>query len=165
MTQRDSRIKKGLKRDEKGIIELPMKLFIMMILMTVSLSFGVYGYSTVSQERFADSTEKQVDHLISVGQMLSTEGNRSSKKVELDLSGDRFAGIRWMDIGGGLGEGSWVVSYRFDWRENSEYRTAEDPMIHFTSPDNKTLSLSDKKYELTLVHVLTEDDDHIIIYK
>lgn len=144
-------------------MELPFKLLIMMLLIGLVVPTVLIGYRGVSRMRYDDKIKGEVRDIIAYSRKLVQEGDMSSMTIELDLKGDVFSGIDYLDVGDSLGERDWMVNYRLSWKESEEYISAIDPVIHLTSPDNETYRLTEGIHELKLTHIFNEETSFIVM--
>lgn len=149
--------------NDKGVMELPVKLLIMMLMIGLVIPSVTIGYRGVSRMRFENRIRSELKDVIAFSRKLVQEGDLASMSIELDLKGDIFASIDHVDVGGTLGDMDWMIQYRFSWKGSEEYLTAVDPVIHMTSPDNNTYRLTGGIHQLKLTHVLTEEDSFIVV--
>lgn len=160
---RGIKIRPSIRRDNEGVLDLPFKLIIMMLLMGAILPLSIMGYRDTSRARYERKVEDELHHLVSMCQRLSIEGNLSSARITLDLEGDMFSSLAHIHIGDSLGKKDWMIDYRFDWREETDYIAATDPMVHMTSPGNSTLRLKGGRETLELTHCIEDRLSYIRI--
>ncbi len=152
----------SVRRDKRGLMELPFKLFIMIILISATMSMGIISFRNMQRSAFEQHVKDELNGLIFLSHMISREGNLSSQEMVLDLSGDMFAGIDQIRFGDRVGGRTDIISYSMDWREQREIIHLRDD-IHLTSSGNSSFTLRSGLHNIRLTCLYISDDTTVVI--
>lgn len=153
----------NLSRSNSGIMELPFKLVIMMLLMGLVIPTVAVGYRGVSRIRYQEKVRNELQDLVVFSRKLMQEGDLSSMTIELELTGNYFASLDYVELGDTLGEKEWMINYKLSWREHEDHITSIDPLVKLTSPDNSTFRLTAGSQRLKLTHIFTENTSFVVV--
>ncbi len=154
--------KNPLGKDRRGILELPFKLMIMMMLITATASVGMISYRNIRRRAFERHVVQELERIAMVSRQLMNEGNLSSQVIELDLSGDTFTGLNYVRIGDRVGgRRAGMISYSMNWRRQRETMDVQD--VQFTSSRNINFLLRGGTYQLRLTSLHISREDTVII--
>ncbi|MFW6140985.1 MAG: hypothetical protein ACOC53_00320 [Candidatus Saliniplasma sp.] len=152
-----------MKRSNRGTMELPFKLMMMMLLIGMVIPTTLIGYRNVNRTMYENRVMNELHDLIAFSRKLKREGDLSSMTIELDLTGDTFASLEYLHIGDSLDKRPWMLNYRLSWKESDGYLSAVDPLVKLTSPNNNTFRLTSGSHRLKLTHIYTEDTSFIVV--
>lgn len=144
-------------------MELPFKLMIMVLLIGLVVPTVAVGYRGVSRIRYHEKVRNELLDLAAFSRKLMQEGDFSSMTIELDLAGDIFADLEYVELGDTLGEKEWRINYRLSWRDHENHITMVDPLVRLTSPQNTTFRLTSGSHSLKLTHIYTESSTFIVV--
>ncbi len=151
-----------LRTDDRGIMELPFKLIIMIILISASVSVGMVSYRNMQRNAFEQQVMSELNRIRHLSLMMMQEGNLSSQEIELDLSGNLFAGIDHIRFGDSVGGRTEVVTYSMNWRRQRELMYLGDG-IHLTSSRNSSFGLGGGLHKIRLTCMHISDDTTVIV--
>ncbi|MGM0405355.1 MAG: hypothetical protein ACQEQM_04360 [Thermoplasmatota archaeon] len=153
----------NISRANSGIMELPFKLVIMMLLIGMVVPTVAVGYRDVSRIRYQEKVKNELQDLVFFSRKLMQGGDLSSMTIELDLNGNYFASLDYVELGDTLGEKEWMINHKFSWREHEDHIASVDPLVRLTSADNSTFRLTDGSHRLKLTHIFTENTSFVVV--
>ena len=152
-----------LKRSEEGNMELPLKLMIMTLMIGLIIPASIIGYRDINRMRVSEQVRQELGSLVAFSRKISREGNLSSIVIELDLSGDIFAQVGYVDVGDYIGGESWMVRYSMSWDDVESHIAILNPLVHLTSRHNNTLRLTSETQEIKLTNLVTEEKNFVVV--
>ncbi len=144
-------------------MELPFKLIIMMLLIGLIVPTVAVGYRGVSRIRYQEKVRNELNDLAAFSKKLMQEGDFSSMTIELDLTGDIFASLEYVEIGNTLGENEWRINYKLSWRDHEDHISSTDPLVRWSSSHNSTFRLTGGSHLLKLTHIFLESNSFIVV--
>ncbi len=150
-----------MRKGVEGITELPFKLIIMVMLIAVVVPVSIISYRDVRRSAFDTHLRDELNKITKLATVISREGNLSSAHVELDISGDMFAGVTHVSFGDSVGGDTHLIEYRMNWRGHSEYVHVRD--FQLSSPVNSSFTLRRGTYRLSLTNLHLSEDSTVMI--
>lgn len=161
----DKPLNRNISGDGSGIMDLPFKLMIMMILIGTTVPASMIGYRNISRTRYDSKVNGELMDLASMAQRLSREGNLSRCRLEMDIEGDPFARLDYVNIGENLDQHNNILRYKFSWKKGQESMVVTGPEVKLTSPYNSTQKLDGNEHELYLTHVVLKGRSFVVVSK
>nr|AGF92961.1 hypothetical protein FLSS-6_0016 [uncultured organism] len=146
-----------LKKDKKGVMELPLKLIVMFLLLGSFIPLGLLQYKSMKRQRYEQRVKEELNRLVFTGQELSQMGNGSSRSLKLDLKGSAFGKLDHVHFGRPLNNS---LEYKFSWKSSSNYLVVDDPYFRF-DVENESFSLGSGTYTLKIIHIQNEESSSI----
>lgn len=147
---------------EDGAMELPFKLMVMIVLVAVVVPVSMVGYRNVSRSSFQHHIQGELNRLMDLAGILIREGNLSSEYIDLDLSGNIFAGLDSVRLGDSLGGNTRWIEYRMNWRTDPGYLVTEKG-VHLSSAVNCSMVLRGGEYRLQLTCLHIDHETTVIV--
>ena len=151
------------KRSDKGAQEIPIKLLVMALLVGLIMPFSVMGYRDVSRVRFQEHVRRELYDVVALSRSISREGNLSSSVIEIDLNGDIFSQVGYVEIGDVLGGDDWMIRYMMEWEDSEDLITVIDPVVHLTSHVNDTFRLTSGSHEIKLTNIIISGRNFVVL--
>jgi len=151
------------KIDEEGVLDIPFKIIIMIVLIGSVVPLGLMSYRNISREKFKNRIKNELEDIYFSAKEVSLLGNLSTQNIEINLKGNLFAGIDYVKIIDSRGNNESLIKYKFDWRKELEHIHLCDSRIKIENED--FMMLHDSKYELSLKQVEYPGGSHIVISK
>ncbi len=151
-----------LSKDCKGVMELPFKLMVMVLLIATVVPVCIISYRDVRRTEMDNNLREELNKIIRRAMVISKEGNLSSQQVDFDISGNLFAGVSHVSFGDSVGGNTYIMEYRMNWRSHPEY-IHSNGVVHLSSPRNSTFTLRSGTYRLSLTNLHISEDTSVVI--
>ena len=148
--------------NDRGVLDIPFKIIIMIILVGSVIPFGMMSYLNISREKYENKIKNELEKIFLTAEKVSLMGNLSARKIEIDLECNFFEDIEFVKIKNTSSDRT-IIKYKLSWKDNPNYISSYD--INITSKQNKSLFLRSKTYDLTLTHIEYPRKSYVILSK
>jgi hypothetical protein len=152
----------SLRHGRAGIIELPFKLLISVIIMTVTAAAGLGALSAYSRGMLENNLRQEAQAVASAAERLDTMGFNSSLKVRLAINNAPMDHVEYFKIGHPLSAPvhPYSAMVRYKGAGSSEGHVtaldAGDNYLPMCSPEGGTLSLGNGEHALLLTKLYSD---------
>jgi len=152
----------SLRGDRAGVIELPFKLLISVIIMTVTAAAGLGALSVYSKSMLENGLRQQAQVVVSAAEQLDTMGFNSSLRVRLSIDNAPMDHVDYFKIGYPLSMPvhPYSAMVRFKGAGSSEGHLtaldASDNYLPMCSPEGGTLQLGTGEHDILLTKLYSE---------
>jgi hypothetical protein len=152
----------GLRGDRAGIIELPFKLLISVIIMTVTAAAGLGALSIYSRGIVENNLRQEAQTVTSAAERLDAMGVNSSLKVRLSIDNAPMDHVEYFKIGYPLSTPvhPYSAMVRYKGAGSSEGHVtaldAGDNYLPMCSPEGGTLSLGTGEHAILMTKLYSE---------
>lgn len=148
--------------NDKGVLDIPFKIIIMIILVGSVIPVGLMSYRNISREKYKNKIKNELEKIFLTAEEVSLIGNLSVKKIEVNLEGNFFADIEFVKIRNTSSDRT-IIKYKLSWKDYPDHITRDD--INIIAKQNKSLFLRSKTYDLTLTHIEYPRKSYVIMSK
>ena len=151
-----------MRCDRAGVVELPFKLLISVIIMTVTAAAGLGALSIYSSGMLQNSLRQEAQTVASAAELLDTMDFNSSVKVRLTINNAPMDHLEYFRIGYPLSRPvhPYSAMVRYKGAGSSEGHVtaldAGDNYLPMCSPEGGTLSLGTGEHELLLTKLYSD---------
>ncbi|MFW3147113.1 MAG: hypothetical protein ACMUIE_09920 [Thermoplasmatota archaeon] len=156
---------RGMSAESSGIADLPMRLLITAVLMSLSVPILWGAYQDLSTTMTVSEIEERARELLDTIEILVSGGEGSSVRKEVRLRSYGSSSIEEMRIGSPLGSDS-VEGYAVVYVVSGHGRSilALDPPVRMISDDHgRGMVLHEGISYLELVHVILEGEHCVVV--
>ncbi len=154
--------KATLRKESKGVMEMPFKLMVMVLLIATVVPVCMISYRNVRRAELDNHLREELNKIIRLATVISKEGNLSCQDIEFDISGNVVAGVSHVRFGDDVGGDTNIIEYRMSWRKHTEFLHLKED-IHLSSPRNSWFMLRSGTYRLSLTNLHISEEASVVI--
>lgn len=152
--------------DEKGIVGLPLKMLIVVIILLIIVPVTLGAYTSLTKQHIEDMTESALSDIAITASQVYNRGDFARERRVLDLKQNLIAGVDYVEFGDSLnGTDVHTIRYRMRGDDTPKTIVLEDPNIPITGPENEPFKLGSGFHHIDIVNIIPLEGDSFIIIK
>jgi len=156
---------------ENGIMDLPMKIIIVVIIMAITIPIAIAGLNYYRENQVKTDIREELHRLVSKINEVHRAGNTSTSTIEVTFSGNFFLKIKYIKVGDNIlplnkdnkgGDYAKWIRYKLGDERTRKIEVGE--LVTKWTHDGPFV-LHEGRYKLSLTHLIINDESFVAISK